>query len=151
MSPYFAPRFYPAIMATILPLSLSLSSFWVGCRGLPTPACGGGGLEPNKTPSKTVGLFQYVSYLLKADLSEWCCYITVDSATTALQNGVLAHIGAFLNKCTIKHPFHTQLLHKKSGILWKLHHSVLCEKKTTFWQYYINSEPCMTYNPKWLK
>ncbi len=56
MSPYFAPRFYPAIMATtILPLSLSLSSFWVGCSGLPTPACGGRGLEPNKTRAKKRG------------------------------------------------------------------------------------------------
>ncbi len=72
LSSYLALRFYPAIMAmaTILLLSLSLSSFWVGCSGLPTPACGGGGLEPNKTPSKTVGLFQYVSYLSTADLSK---------------------------------------------------------------------------------
>jgi hypothetical protein len=40
-----------------------------------------------------------------------CCYITVDSATTALQNGACtmhnAHVGAFQNNCTIKHPFHT--------------------------------------------
>ncbi len=32
-----------------------------------------------------------------------CCCITVDSATNALQN---AHISAFPNKCTIKHPSH---------------------------------------------
>ncbi len=24
------------------------------------------------------------------------------------------------------------------------------EKKQTFWQYYINPEPCMAYYPKWL-
>ncbi len=33
-----------------------------------------------------------------------CCYITVDSVTTAM---VLTHVGAFPNKSTIKHPFYT--------------------------------------------
>ncbi len=42
---------------------------------------------------------------------------------------VLAHIGAFPNKCTIKHPFHKW----KSGNLWKLHHSVLSGKNKLFY------------------
>ncbi len=41
-------------------------------------------------------------------LTQQCCYITVDSGTTALQNGACtAHIGAFPNKRTIKHHFPT--------------------------------------------
>ncbi len=79
-----------------------------------------------------------------------CCYITVDSATTALQNGACTY------RCMSKQmhyetTFFTQRLHEKSGILWKLHHSVQSEKKTTFWQYYIHSGPCMVYYLKWLK
>jgi hypothetical protein len=35
-----------------------------------------------------------------------CCYIKVDSAKLHSKT-VLAHIGAFPNKCTIKHPFTT--------------------------------------------
>ncbi len=61
---------------------------------------------------------------------------------------VLAHISAFPNKCTIKHPFHTTTIHEKSGNLRKLHYTVLSGKKQTFWKYYINSEPCMAYYPK---
>jgi t-SNARE complex subunit (syntaxin) len=43
------------------------------------------------------------------EVSKGCCYITVDSGTTALQNGACTNalIGAFPNKCTIKHPFQT--------------------------------------------
>jgi hypothetical protein len=78
-----------------------------------------------------------------------CCCITVDSATTALQNGACTY-RCISKKCTINHPF-TQWPHEKSGILWKLHLSVLFGKKQYFWQYYINSEPCMAYYPKWLK
>jgi hypothetical protein len=36
-----------------------------------------------------------------------CCNITVDSATTALQNDACT-FQCILNKCTIKHPFHTK-------------------------------------------
>ncbi len=51
---------------------------------------------------------------------------------------VLAHINAFPYKCTIKHPFRTTAIHEMFGNLWKLHHTF-----HSFWQYYINSEPCM--------
>ncbi len=63
---------------------------------------------------------------------------------------VLAHISAFPNKCTTKHPFHTTDIHEKSGNLWKLHYSVLSGKKN-FLQYNINSEPCKAYYTKWFK
>jgi hypothetical protein len=55
-----------------------------------------------------------------------CCYITVDSATTALQNGACT-CRCISKKCTVKHPF-AQRLHEKSEILYKLHHSVLSGK-----------------------
>ncbi len=46
---------------------------------------------------------------LRASVVTRCCYIMMDSATTALQNGACTmHIpGAFPNKGAIKHPFHT--------------------------------------------
>jgi hypothetical protein len=47
-----------------------------------------------------------LTYLSHSESHLWCCYITVDFATTKLQT-VLAHIGAFPNKCTRKHSFHT--------------------------------------------
>ncbi len=81
----------------------------------------------------------------------WCCYIKVDSATTALQNG------DFTYRCMLKQMhYRTPFSHNgsiKSGIIWKLRQSVLSGKNKTFWQYYINSEPCMVYYPipNWLK
>ncbi len=71
-------------------------------------------------------------------------YKTVDSATTAFQNGSCT--SAFPNKCTIKHPF------PRTGTwkVWKLMKTTsLCSvwKKETFWQYYINSEPTIEYYP----
>jgi hypothetical protein len=39
----------------------------------------------------------------------------------------------------------------KSLEIYENYHSVLSGKKTTFLQYYINSEPYMAYYPKWLK
>ncbi len=60
--------------------------------------------------------------------------ITMDR-TVLLHNGgfcnnrtpktMLAHISAFPNKCTIKHPFHTTAIHEKYGNLWKFHNSVM--------------------------
>ncbi len=71
-------------------------------------------------------------------LLNWGSYITVDSGTTAHQNG------AFPNKCTIKHPFHRTATWK----VWKFMKTTsLCPvwRKTTFWHYYINSEPCSSW------
>ncbi len=65
------------------------------------------------------------------------------------------HISAFPNKCKctviqVIQPFHTTATWK----VWNFMNTTsLCFawKKLTFWQYYINSEPCMVYYPKWLK
>ncbi len=59
----------------------------------------------------------------------WCCYRTVDSATTALQL-VLAHIGAFPNKCIIKHPFHSTAKWKVWNVMKTT--TLFCIKKN-FW------------------
>ncbi len=73
----------------------------------------------------------------------WCCYITVDSATTALQNGACT-IGAFPKQMHHKTPF-SHNGSWKFGILWKQHHSVLYhEKKITVW------DVILTQNHAWL-
>jgi hypothetical protein len=76
-----------------------------------------------------------------------CCYTTVvlqqlDSKT------VLAHIGAFPDKCTIKHPFHTTSIMKSL----EFYENYICYvwEKNKFSRYYINNESCMVYYPKWL-
>ena len=79
-----------------------------------------------------------------------CCYITVDSATAALQNGACTY------RCISKQMhYKTPLSH--NGYTWKvwkfMKTTSVCPvwKKTNFLQYYINSEPYMAYYPKWLK
>jgi hypothetical protein len=57
-----------------------------------------------------------------------CCYITVDSETTALQNPYQC----ILKQTHYKKTLFTQWLDEKSGILLKLHHSVLSGKMQTF-------------------
>ncbi len=59
-----------------------------------------------------------------------CCYITVDSGTTALQNGACIY-RCISKQMHYKTPF-SQRLFEKSGNLWKLHHSVPSGKKTNF-------------------
>ncbi len=60
---------------------------------------------------------------------------------------MLAHIGAFPNKCTIKHPFHTTATWKvRKFRKTKLHHSVLSGKKLTFWQYYITQNHALQWH-----
>jgi hypothetical protein len=50
---------------------------------------------------------------------------------------VFAHIGAFPNKCTIKHPFHTTVARKVSNFIKT---KSLSGKEQSFGQYFINSE-----------
>jgi hypothetical protein len=73
-----------------------------------------------------------------------CCYITVDSATTALQNGACTY------RCTSKQmhyktPFSCKG-YLKSLEFYENYITLFCLKKKTFWQYYINSEPCMAWH-----
>ena len=79
-----------------------------------------------------------------------CCYMTVDSRTTALQNGACSY-PCISKQMNYKTPF------SPNGYMTSLEFNenyitLFClEKKQTFWQYYSNSEPCMEYNQKWLK
>jgi hypothetical protein len=55
----------------------------------------------------------------------------------------LAHIGAFPNKCTIKHPFHTtQRLHEKSGN-YENYITLLCLEKNKFYDKVILTQKTM--------
>ncbi len=78
-----------------------------GVHAVPGDVVGGQGVEVHKPKHGNLVQSPYQE-LVFLTACQRCCYITVVSATTALQNKtVLAHIGAFPNKCTIKHPFHT--------------------------------------------
>jgi hypothetical protein len=63
--------------------------------------------------------------------NERCCYITVDSATPALQNGACTY-QCISKQIHYKTPFFIQWLHEKFGVLWKLHHSCLSGKNILF-------------------
>jgi hypothetical protein len=91
------------------------------------------------------GLPDFLATMLKG-----CCHITVDSATTALQDGACTY------RCISKQMhYRTPFSHKgymKNLEIYENYIALSClERKITFWQDYINSEPCMAYYPKWLK
>ncbi len=71
--------------------------------------------------------------------------MTVDSDTTALQNGACTY-------CCISKQMHYKTLFSrmKSLEFYEIYITLFFLEKT-FWQYYINSEPCHAYYPKWLK
>jgi hypothetical protein len=54
----------------------------------------------------------------------WCCYIMVDLQQLHSKT-MLAHIGAFPNKCTIKHP----LLTKATWKVWNFMNTTFCLEK----------------------
>jgi hypothetical protein len=69
-----------------------------------------------------------------------CCYLTVDSATTALQNGACTY--QFIYKqMHYKIPF-SHNSYMKSLEFYENYITLFWRKKT-FWQYHINKEPCM--------
>ncbi len=79
----------------------------------------------------------------------WCCYITMDSVTTALQNGACTYWCIFKQmhyKTTFSHNGYMKSLEFYDNYI-----TLCCTKKTHFFQYYNDSEPCMAYYPKWLK
>ncbi len=79
----------------------------------------------------------------------WCCYITVDSSTTALQNGVCTY-QCISKQMHYKTPFsHNGFI--KSLEFYEKYITLFYLEKKNFLKYYINSEPCMAYYPKWLK
>jgi hypothetical protein len=69
-----------------------------------------------------------------------------------LSKTVLAHIGAFLEKCTLKDHFHTMAIHEKSGTLWELQQSFLSAKKQTILQYHIlaQNHACHVTQSGWI-
>jgi hypothetical protein len=79
-----------------------------------------------------------------------CCYITVDSATTALQNGACTY-QCISNQMHYKTPF-THNGYMKSLEFYDNYITLFCLEKTNFLTvlYYIKSEPCMADYPKWL-
>ncbi len=71
----------------------------------------------------------------------WCCYITVDSATTALQNSACTY------RCISKQiHYKTPFSHTKSLEIYEYYITLFCLEKINFLKYYINSEPCMAYS-----
>jgi hypothetical protein len=80
---------------------------------------------------------------LELKRNKWCCYITVDSATTAFQNG------ACTNRCIFKQTHYKTPFsingYMKSLEIYENYIALFCLKKTNF---LINSDPCMTYYPK---
>ncbi len=75
-------------------------------------------------------IFPLFSNSLTSSLTKWCCYITVDSTTTALQNCACTY------RCISKQMHYKTLLSPNgymSGNLWKLEHSVLSGKKKLFY------------------
>jgi hypothetical protein len=75
-----------------------------------------------------------------------CCYITADSAITALQTGACKY------RCISKQMQHkTPFSHNgymKSLEIYENFINLFCLEKKTFLQYYTNSEPFMAYYPK---
>ncbi len=57
-----------------------------------------------------------------------CCYITVDFAITALQTGACTYKCIHFQTSALQNTLFTQWLYEKSGILWKLHYSILSGK-----------------------
>jgi hypothetical protein len=81
----------------------------------------------------------------------WCCYITVDSATAALQNGACTYrciSKQMLYKTPYSHNDYIKSLEFCENHI--THHPVLSGKKN-FFKLFINSEPYMAYYPKLLK
>ncbi len=79
-------------------------------------------------PSRRSGSLRTRATPSSGTWTSWCCYITVDPATTALQNGACTY--QWISKqMHYKTPLFTQQLHEKSGILLKQLHSVLSGKK----------------------
>jgi hypothetical protein len=71
-----------------------------------------------------------------------CCYITVDSATTALQNGACTY--RYISKQML---YKTPFSHMKSLEIYENYITLFCLENILFYNtYYINSEPCMAYS-----
>ncbi len=62
-----------------------------------------------------------------ADIA-WCCYMILQQLHSKT---MLAHISAFPNKCTIKHPFHTKVILN----VW------ICMKTTSFCSVWKKNKP----------
>jgi hypothetical protein len=70
-------------------------------------------------------------------------YITVDSATTALQNGACTY------RCISKQMhYKTPFSHMKSLEIYENYITQFCLEKINFLQYYRNSEPFRAILPK---
>ncbi len=119
-----------------------------------TPAASGD--HPPPPPAAQRSHLHYSSILLLwhkvflfLSVVKWCCYITVDSSTSALQNGACTY-QCISKQMHYKNPFHTTATWKAWNFM---KNTSLCSiwKKTNFLKYYIKSQLCMAYYPKWLK
>ncbi len=135
-------------------LNTKTQSRWAGQPSVPTRqvyASSSSSSVPIKEYSgeRSEALLSQYNVNLKGGWTKRCCDITVILQQLHSKT-VLAHIGAFPNKCTIKHHCYTTATWK----VWKfMKTSSLCPvwRKKTFLQYYINSQLYRAYYPKWFK
>ncbi len=77
-----------------------------------------------------------------------CCYITVDSATTALQNGAWTY-RCISKQMHYKTPFSLNG-YMKNLEFYESYIILFCLGKKAFCQYHINSKSSMAYYLKWM-
>ncbi len=121
--------------------------------------------QPHKYPCLTSQWQKHQKHSTHRGVTIFVCHLSVYSIVyilngAATKQWILQQLqsknGACTHRCIFKQMhYETPFLHNgymKSLEFYENYITLFwLEKRQTFWQYYINSKPCMAYYPKWLK